>query len=492
MPYELTPIQKKESQGNFLSLREILTVVFKHKRTIIVVFLLITFISLIIPFFMTPIYEADSSLLVKIGREHMLMSEVGDVTPQIQVDIKTLVDPEVAILTSRDLMQRVIQALGINVIYPDLANDPPESMSPLEASILQFQDDLEVEQQGDSNVIIVKFQHEVPQISAKAVNFLGDFWKELHLKVFSAPQAPFLHEQAEMYRTRLEQSETRLQQFKQEHGISSFSEQKRLILEQQQALDISHKTTQNEIQGLTTKIDSITKQLKTIPKEIPLSTVNDERRVIDDTKSELLSLKRKEQELSARYQDTSRILIELRKEIALMQSFISEQEEELGDTVTLGRNPVYQQLELEMLSAKSQHAALHTQDEVLTKQLKELDNQIGNLSQLQKEFDALERKVTNDQENLTRYMEKVEAAKISQKMDKKQIANVSVIQAASVPVKPIKPKKGLIAGLGVILGALASISLAFLMEALQSSYTRPEQVSNDLDLPVLVSISHKG
>ena len=491
MILESSESRKIERQENFLSLRDLLTVIFKYKQVILSVFILIVLSSLIIPFFMTPVYEADSSLLVKMGREHMFSSEVNDAAPQMTVDLKTLVDPEIAILTSRDLIQRVVESLGPHVMYPNLTNSS-STLSPLEASILEFQENFDAHQEGESNVIKVAFQHEDPQVAAKAVNLLGNFWKESHLKIFSTPQTPFLHEQAENYRERLQQSETRLQAFKQEHGISSFLEQEKLFLTQRQELEGNLRTIKNEIQSLTTKIDSFTKQMTSVPKEIPLSTVNEQRRMVDDTKRELLDLRRKEQELSGRYQDTSRVLIELRKEIDLIQAFIHEQEQELGDTVTSGRNPVYQQLELELLSAKSQHAALHTQESVITKQIHDLEAQINDLSRLQREFDEHEREVTNDRENLNRYLEKVEAARISQEMDKKQIANVSVIQAATVPVKPIKPKKKLIAILGATLGSLFSISLAFLLEALQSGYTRQEQVSNDLDLPILVSISHKG
>lgn len=486
-----TQPHRVERQTGMLNLRDILTLLFKYKLTIIAVSFLITLASLVLAFSQKLVYEAETSLLVKVGREHLFTSETNDSAPRMAIDVQTIVDPELTILASQDLRQRVIESIGVNRLYPDLVENSSENIDPMQAAMSRFQKNLGVYQEAKSNIIRVTFRHKEPNMTAKAVNTLAKFWKEKHLKIFSNPQAPFLQEQAENYRVRLEHTENQLQQFKQEYGISSFPKQKELLLEQRQKLDARLKAVQNEIQGLTTKISSLGQQMKTIPKEIPLSMVNAERNLIEETKRELLVLKRKEQELSGRYQDTARILVELRKEISLVQTFLDQQVDKLGDTVTTGRNPVYQQLELGLLSAKSQHASLQTQNKVTTQQFQSLNDQIGHLSQLQQRFDMLAREASKDQENLRRYVEKVEAAKITEEMDRQQIANVSVIQAATVPIRPVKSKKSIIVILGLILGVGTGIALAMVLEHLQMSYTRPEQVTYELGIPILASITNK-
>ncbi len=491
MNVEYAQTHSVEPQKGMLNLRDILTVLFKYQHIIISVSFLITLVSLGLAFSMKPIYKAETSLLVKIGREHMFTSEASDNTPHMAIDVQTIVDPELTILVSQDLSQRVLETIGVNAMYPDLLENASGNLSPMESALLRFKENLHVSQEAESNVIRVTFQHENAEMAAAGVNTLAKFWKEKHLKIFSTPQAPFLQEQAESYRVRLEHTETQLQQFKLEHGISSFTKQKELLLIQRQELDAKLKAIENEIQGFTTRIMSLDQQMKTIPKEIPLSTVSEKRNLVDDTKRELLSLKRREQELSGRYHNKSRPLVELRKEIDLIQAFLNEQEGKLGDNVTSGRNPVHQQLELQFLSAKSQHAALQTQYQVSTKQLQGLNEHISHLGQLQQRFDRLARESTKDKENLRRYVEKVEAAKITEEMDKQQIANVSVIQAANVPMKPVKSKKTMIAILGLTLGVGLGIAMALVLEQLRMGYTRPEQVTHDLGLPILASITNK-
>lgn len=485
-----TQLNSIDAKNGALNLRDILTVLFKFKHSIIIVSLLFTLASLVLVFFMTPVYEAETSLLVKIGREHMFTTEANDST-HMAIDLKTIVDPELAILASQDLRHRVLETIGVHIMYPDLVGSPPDDLSLMQVALLRFEENLRVHQEAASNVIQVTFQHGNPKMAAEAVNTLVKFWKEKHLKIFSTPQALFLQKQALSYRARFEETETQLQQFHQEHGISAFPKQKELLLEQRQELDASLKVAQSELQSLGAKLASLVKQMKAIPKEIPLSTVNEQRRLVDDTKRELLVLLRKEQELSAKYQGKSRPLVELRKEIDLIRTFIREHEDKFGDTVTSGRNPVYQQLKLELLSTKSQYAALQTKDRVLTKQLQGLDDQVRQLSQLQQMFDKLDREATKDEENLRRYVDKVEAAKITEKMDRQQIANVSVIQAATIPINPMKSPKTTIIIFGLIIGVMAGIALALVLEYLRTSYTRPEQITYELGLPILVSITSR-
>jgi capsular polysaccharide biosynthesis protein len=76
-------------------------------------------------------------------------------------------------------------------------------------------------------------------------------------------------------------------------------------------------------------------------------------------------------------------------------------------------------------------------------------------------------------------------------MDQLKMANISVIQPASLPIHPVKPKKMLNLLMGFITGLVAGFSAAFLSEYLRGSYTRPEQLARDLELPILVSVASK-
>ncbi len=100
--------------------------------------------------------------------------------------------------------------------------------------------------------------------------------------------------------------------------------------------------------------------------------------------------------------------------------------------------------------------------------------------------------MATNRENYELYRKKVEEAHVTEEMDRLKMANISVIQPAMVPPKPIKPRIALNILLGILLGSLAGLGFAFIAEYFGGGYTRPEQAARDLGLPVLASLRHKA
>jgi uncharacterized protein involved in exopolysaccharide biosynthesis len=474
------------------NVRDILTVLLKYKRRIMTVFLGTIVTVTLGSFLMTPIYESQATIMVKMGREHMYRPEVGATGPAISYDQNRIMESEIQILSSRDLIEGVLSKLGVATLYPDLADRPPKNMTPLDAALEEVQQNLTFVPVKDSNVIRIKFQHPSAEASAQLVNHLTERLMEKHLKVFSNPQASFLEKQASGYQEKLEDSQLRLQEFKKRHGLSSLKEETQLLLEQRRDLDSSLKSIQNQKQGLLSKAESLKKQIANIPKQIPLASVSERQGVIDGLKTNLLELRLKEQNLSTKFKDTSRLITDIRNEISTVEKFLQEQEASLTDRITTGKNPVYQEVEIEILRTESELSSRTTQIEEIKNQARQLDLKISNLDQLEKELGGLQAKVDSDQNNYRMYQSKVEEAEVSEKMDQLKMANLSIIQSASIPTKPVKPKKLLNIILGIIVGMVGGVTSAFVSAYLQEGYNRPEEASRDLGIPVLTSIKYRA
>ena len=484
-----------EQQDQVNSLRDFLTVLFKHKYTILVTFLAVVSTVTIGSFLLAPTYEAKSSLLVKFGREYIYRPEVGErasnMGSMIPLNQEEVINSEVQILTSRDLIEKVIATAGVETVYPDLARNPSAKITPLEAAIQQFEKALSVEGIKKSNVIEIAFQHKDPRVAAQAVNLLVDFFNEKHLQVYSDPKSSFLEQQLTAYDERLKESQDQLEAFKQKYRVFSLEEQRTLLLKQRADLDTTLKATENQVKELQRKTASLKSQMLKVPEDTHLETETERYKIIDDAKSNLLSLQLEEQRLLQKYNPDNRLVVNVRQEIELVQGFIRRQEEDLRGKVTTGKNVVHQEMEKELIKAQADLSAQEAKASSLRGQYAQIDREIQTLDLRENELENIKRELSANDNNYKTYLEKVEEARISDDLNRLKMTNISVIQRAVVPAEPIKPKKRLNVALGIILGGLTGLGLAFFSEYTCQGLSTPESAERRLGLPVLGTVPFK-
>jgi uncharacterized protein involved in exopolysaccharide biosynthesis len=473
------------------SLRDILQVLFKHRTKILTIFFTTVAAVTLAVFLVAPVYQAKATLLVKIGREYIPKPEVGAARDLMALNSEDIINSEIAILQSRDIIGKVITTIGVDNLYPKIARHPPWGMTPHDAAILKFSKGLEATGVKKSNVIDVSFKNRDPVIAAKALTLLIGLYKEKHLQIFSSPESSFLKQQMAEYQRRLHHAEQALETYKQENGVYSVEEQRSLLLKQQVDLDTTLKSTENRVNELQKKVASYRQHLLDIARNKAQYTQSELDKILVDAHTRLLSLQMKEQDLLAKdYRQDSRSVADVRKEIRLVKSFLKTQENKIRQTVATS-NPVYQATQKDLLAAQADLASQQAGAATLSDQIAQLDRQIRSLDEKQNELSNLKRSVSINEKNYLTYVEKHEDARITDDLNRQKIGNISVVQSPSVPQKPISPKKLLDILLAIILGAVSGVGYAFAIEFISQGLSTPQQVERRLGLPVLASIALK-
>jgi uncharacterized protein involved in exopolysaccharide biosynthesis len=382
--------------------RDFLTILFKHRSKVSVIFLATVLAATFWSFLIPPTYEARSSLLVKTGREYVNRPEAGDTGALMLLQMEEVINSETRILSSRELIEKVLITLKVETVYPELAASPPSTIPPLQAAVLAFGKNLTVEGVKKSNVIEVAFRHRDPQVAARAVNLLVDFYKEKHLQVFGDPQPSLSKTQLAEYEANLKESEGRMEAFKRKNRVFSPEEQRSLLLK--------------------------------------------------------------------RYQEEKLLAQDTRKEIRLARERLK------------GQETIETRAELRSLNAKAAATA---------RRLGTLENEIRSFDRLDTEFQALKRDVASNEKKYQTYLERMEEARVSEETSRNKMANVAVIQPAEVPARPITPRKGRNILLGMLLGAVIGLGVAFFSEYTSESFSTPGIAERELALPVLATIRHR-
>jgi uncharacterized protein involved in exopolysaccharide biosynthesis len=478
--------EERENGG----IRDFLAILFKHKVKILIIFVAVVLTVTVASFLTAPTYEAKSTLLLKIGREYTYRPEVGSGT-QISVsppNQEEILNSELQVLQNKQLIEKVIRAIGVENLYPTLVKTYADGITPVDMAILAFEKDLTVEAVKKSNVIEISYRHKNRQMAAKAVNLLAEFFKEKHLQVYNDPKSSFLEQQLDDYREKLQGSEKGLQQFKQQVKVYSLDEQRNLLLQQRVKADSEYKATENTTAELRQRLATLNDKARTMSANLPLYTVSERDRAITDAKAKLFDLQMKEHELLAKFKEDNPLVVNVRRELETARRFTSEQEEDVKVAVRTG-NPVFQELEKERIRTEADLDAQQAKGEALKRQLAQMDSELSKLDLTEKTLLDLKRNYTVNEKNYQNYVDKFEDARISDDMNRRKLANISTIESASVPVRPIKPRKGLNIALSIVLGAVAGLGTAFFSEYSSQGISSPESAERHLKIAVLATVS---
>jgi len=202
----------------------------------------------------------------------------------------------------------------------------------------------------------------------------------------------------------------------------------------------------------------------------------------------LVELQLKEKELLIKYTPQSRLVKNVKEEIQMVREKLVEQETKQYGRSSIGLNATYQRLKDALYTNQAEYKALAAKKEIQNAQLVEYQGKLEKLNQIEVEIKQLQQAADVNRQNFRIYLNKFEESRISDAMDNKKIANVSLIEPAFPPLKPVSPKVLLNILIGIFLGGFGGLGLAFFTEYLDDSLEKPEDVEKVLQLPVLASI----
>jgi capsular exopolysaccharide synthesis family protein len=199
---------------------------------------------------------------------------------------------------------------------------------------------------------------------------------------------------------------------------------------------------------------------------------------LTQSESELMDFKNKTGISSVREQQRL-----VAKRISTLKQEINQTEAALASSVA--RTLVDKEALLtEQVTISSLRAKINTQ----RKQLADAQKELKTLNYAEAKISHLTREASIQEANYRKYSENLEQARINYAMENERISNISVVQAATLPIKAIRPNKSVNLTLGFLLGIVGAIVLAIFSERLDHSLKTPDEVEERLQLPALASI----
>ncbi len=488
-----------------LQLRDVLNVIFKRKNQIILTFGTVMIAVAAYTFLTQPLYESSAQVLVTFGRGSVLFTNTGEQAPNIFIDQENVMNSEIEILRSNQLAEKTIKGLGgVKEVFPDISKKAADYPDPdrvaMHNALEKFQKSFTIKPGKKSNLITIAFRHPDPKMAAEIVKRLSANFLDHHAEIRKNKKSyEFFQNQTKILEAKLNASQKELESLRSTYQISNFEEQKSILLRQKAELQSilnqaasAETEASNRIAELRRKIqstpESIPQQRQDDPNDVLISTLQS-RLVELELQEKSLELELQEKSLSSKFTDENRSLRSTRDEIAILRQKLSEQENKTYGRRTSGMNPVHQLIQQELVRYEMERKAFGAKKEILTKQVSDCDTKLSDLNHIELQFNQLNQQVQTDRKNFELYLTKLEEARISDAMDTEKISNLSLVETASVPLKPASPKVALNLIIGVFIGLFAAFTMALVQEYMNDRLESPEDVGRVLKLPVLTSIA---
>ena len=487
-----------------VTLRDALMPVFRQRRLATIIFIGIFAGAVLSALLLPPTYEAEMKILVNQDRVDPVITSDADIqrgsTIVSQVSEEDL-NSEVELLKSRDLLEKVVLASGLesrdesrwkrglerfeNVLW----RTPGSPQTELARSVQELQDTLVVDPLKKTKLIRVAYFSHNPELAARVLQNLGNLFQEKHAAVHRPPGTlPFFNQEADRYGGELAAAETRLSDFNGTEGIVSAVAQKQLVLQQLSQFEAELQQSKANAREANQRAQALKAQTAATPTRQTTQIIKtDNAQLLAMLQTTLLNLELKRSDMLTKYAPTYQPVVELESQIADTEKAINKAELSPTQQITTDRLPAQDWMATEAVRAETDRKAFEAQAGALGGVVRLYQGIAKSLDEKGRHQDDLIRNVKIGEDNYLLYLRKREEARISDALDSKRIVNVTIAEAATVPALPALNIVWLFVG-GFFTAGIVSVGAAYAVDRMDPSFRSPDELVRYLNVKVLAAI----
>ena len=471
-------------------IRDILHVIFKRKRFIGALFLSVALPGLIATLLRKPSYVASAKVMISTQRSDPTLQPT-DLTKLETIQLnESLVNSEVQVVGSRDLLERVVRTLAVS----GDGNAPPHvenTDSTFGSEVLGMGQNLSITPIKLSNVIQIDYKSSEPSYAARIVNRVVDEYLAYHAVVHgSKGLSRFYDEQRRTLEKRLRNGEDALVAFAEREGVVSPKDEMQAAVRMSGEVSSALRDAGAGASGTEERIRVVREQIAAQPEVIKQQQSLGVNPSITQLTSQLIDRQVDRIALLRKYMDKDRHVHDNAEEIAELKARLDAETSERPTVVTqqmFQLNPLRADRLRMLLDLEGTLREMRARQAMLEEELSRTNRRMVSLQQKSIEYDRLEEEVKNRRDTYELYVKREQEARISQAMDEQNLVNVDVVQRPALPLARAD-MQGVSMALSIIAGLVVGVAGAFGREYLSRSLHSEGDVGRLLGLPVLTSI----
>jgi uncharacterized protein involved in exopolysaccharide biosynthesis len=478
-----------------ITLRDILSPLFRHRRLMIITFSILTLASIGVALLVSNTYAAHMAVLVNRERIDPVVST--ETSPQIQIPTAAVTEEEVnseaQLLSSRDVLEKVVLENGLEQKEKEsrLANlfGKRSDSEYVSLAVKHLGKKLKISTPIKTNLIDVSYKSSDPRTAYGVLHSLANFYVDKHVSVHRPTGSyEFFSKEADKYRNALADSEARLESFGKEQGVAAPDVQRTnmalVVANTIGTLTQAEQAVAADQERIRSDRDAME---KTPQRSVTQKVTNASDRLLQDLEHDLFAAQIKRTQLLAKFDPSYPLVREADQEIANTQAAIAAAQTTQYVNQTTDVDPTFALLQADVAKTQADLAAQRASVVSLKEGIDKMQVQMVGLDEKALKQADLIREAKANEENYLLYVSKREQERASDALDRNRIANVAI---AIPPVLPALPSAALstVLLIGLLVSFIGSTSAAYAMDFLDSSFRTPRDVVDILGIPIVVGI----
>ena len=475
-----------------ISITEYYYILMKHKWLILTCFTTIVALTLFFTFRMKPVYQATGTMVIE--NNYTVSPATGEkIDYGGYINQQLLFNTHLRMIKSRPVLEKVVRDLGLDQVRSDTVGEtseliplkaflakirrnlallmgkdeasslpPPDKLSRL---IRELERRVTVREVRDTHLLKVSVEDHDPLRARDIANALTRGYIEFDASGRLRSSKEMLNWMtAQLYeiKKKLEDAEAEFQAYKQQEKLFSIEGKQNVITQKISDFNDAYLEARNQ----RLELDSKLAELKRLRRK---RNIYNARLLIDNALIDTLYAQLLDAEVELNR--LARVYKERHPKIEQIRSKISKT-----------RNKLNGEIKKEIENLKAQRSVLINKENVLQETIANFENDAMETNKKELRYKILERNVDTNKKLYNTLLSKIEASNIDEKLD---VSNIRIIEQAVPPRSPVRPNKMRNMMLGIVLGLMSGIGLAFLREYLDQSFRTEEDVQKYLGLPVL-------
>ena len=475
-----------EGIDDSLHLRDLLRIILKRKWWILSAAIVVLLMSTLYTLMQTPIYRATATIQIERNAARVVDYKDGSNSDQIMYDEREFLATQYELLKSKALAERVMEALRLDLDRKRQANSKDASREDTttggdglvdrllttlrkrsepsvrdtrildrESVIASLRGAVTVEPVRTARLVKIHADNSDPALAARISNTWSQAFisSTLERRVEASSYAKnFLEQQLAATKEKLEESERQLNEYTRQRQIVNVDDKTNLVAQSLQEFTAALSRAEQE----RIKAESTYVEVK--------RTLSSSRDVLEN--KSVTTLRDAKAKLETEYHEQLKVFKPGFPKMQQLQSQIDELDKKIAAEMALVANSIEMSAKANFDAARAQEAQLRARADAAKRNVLELQNQGIRYNILKRDVDT-NREIYNGL--LQRFKEVGVAGGVGTN-------NVSVVDKADVPLFPFKPDIFRNAMIGLALGLMIGLGLAFLLEHLDDSIKFPDEV----------------